>query len=302
MGKAGRLSVALAMLATGTLIGAVAQRMATAEIGTGDRTVLVPLPGPCRLIDTRPASVVGPRTTPLGPAETYTIQGRPPGATGNCTAIPAAAQTLSLNVTADRPSQVTFLTIWPDGPRPIASSLNPAPGPPMPNAVTVALSATGTFNVFNSVGNVDLIIDVVGYYEHHNHDDIYPPPGVDHAFGPQELNLGGAPEPVVSLTLNAPAPGFAIVTANGYTYLGTGGLDQVHCSITNGAVAIDTNREFWTDDHGHVGGDPYLPFSSTRVYPVVSGANTFRLVCDENNGAVAIRDSMITALWVPALY
>ncbi len=52
--------------------------------------------------------------------------------------------------------------------------LNPAPGqPPTPNAVEVDVNSLGQFNVFNGFGTVDVIIDVVGYYEDHNHDDRY---------------------------------------------------------------------------------------------------------------------------------
>lgn len=62
-------------------------------------------------------------------------------------------------------SQRTFLTIWPGGTRPTAASLNPSPGqPPTPNAVNVALSSSGTFEIFNEAGTVDIVIDVNGCY------------------------------------------------------------------------------------------------------------------------------------------
>jgi hypothetical protein len=71
---------------------------------------------------------------------------------------------ISLNVTAVGATAATFLTIWPDGTRPLASSLNPAPGqPPTPNAVATQLSGAGAFNVFNRFGTVDVIVDVNGY-------------------------------------------------------------------------------------------------------------------------------------------
>ncbi|HEY4331343.1 MAG TPA: hypothetical protein VGM78_02185, partial [Ilumatobacteraceae bacterium] len=40
---------------------------------------------PCRLLDTRPSTAIGPRTTPIGPAETYATAVW--GTNGNC-AIP----------------------------------------------------------------------------------------------------------------------------------------------------------------------------------------------------------------------
>ena len=131
---------------------------------------------PCRLIDTRPEPQfnVGARTTPLGPTEAITVDAR--GAQGNCTPaeLPTDAAALVLNVTAPTATADGFLTIWPDGPRPDASSLNPSPAaPPAPNSVTTDLSATGTFNVYNENGFTHLIIDVVGHYVDHHHDDRY---------------------------------------------------------------------------------------------------------------------------------
>ena len=117
---------------------------------------------------------VGPRTTPLGPGETITIDAR--GAQGQCTAaqLPTNATALALNVTVPTATANGFLTIWGDGPRPNASSLNPAPAqPPTPNAVTVTRSGAGTFNVYNENGFTHFIIDVVGHHVPHNHDDRY---------------------------------------------------------------------------------------------------------------------------------
>jgi len=72
---------------------------------------------------------------------------------------------LELNVTAVGATEPTFITIWNNsGSRPLTSSLNPAPGePPTPNAVTVKLY-DGGFSIYNKAGNVDLVIDVTGYY------------------------------------------------------------------------------------------------------------------------------------------
>jgi hypothetical protein len=152
-----------------------------APLSSGERTVLVPLN--CRLADTRPApDTVGPKSSPLGAGETHTFSAH--GTNGNCT-IPADATALSLNVTAlNTTAPLTFLTLWnADQAQPTTSSLNPAAGqPPTPNAVTVDLSATGQFKVFNALGTVNVIIDVTGYYQDHNHDDRYkiefvlPPP------------------------------------------------------------------------------------------------------------------------------
>lgn len=166
------LAIGLSLLTAGTVIGVSSQQFASAEISTGDRPVLVPIE-PCRLVDTRPAALVGPRAVPLGTAETLTVDAQQP-ATPCSGQIPAEALSLSLNVTAIGATETTFLTIWAGGDRPLSSSLNPAPGsPPTPNAVTVDLAADQTFQIYNNLGDVGLLVDVNGYYEHHNHDDRY---------------------------------------------------------------------------------------------------------------------------------
>lgn len=106
-------------------------------------------------------------------ADTLRVAAQEPAT--KCTGkIPADALSLSLNVTAIGASQQSFLTIWAGGDRPLASSLNPSPGePPTPNAVTADLSIDQTFQVYNDVGTLDLVIDVNGYYVDHDHDDRY---------------------------------------------------------------------------------------------------------------------------------
>ncbi len=128
---------------------------------------------PCRLADLRPApDTVGPRSAALGPAETYTLSGW--GTVGNCT-LPSGTAALSLNVTALNPSAATYLTLFPaDATRPLTANLNPTPGqPPTPNAVTVDLNSTGQFSIYNLAGDVGVVVDVVGYYDDHDHDDRY---------------------------------------------------------------------------------------------------------------------------------
>ncbi len=152
-------------------LGAGGVGITNAVVDSGERTSFVPIT-PCRLADTRATEQVGPRNTPIGPGGTHTITAH--GTNGNCT-IPAGATALSLNVTAFNPTIETFLTVYPTGAtRPTTSNLNPKPGqPPTPNAVTVDINATGQFDIYNLGGSVDVIVDVVGYYEDHNHDDRY---------------------------------------------------------------------------------------------------------------------------------
>lgn len=153
----------LGLAAAGTLLAALAASPWDAGAAPGDTdSTFVPIT-PCRLIDTRPGPArVGPHAA-FGVADTKTIQAH--GDNGECS-LPTEAVGLALNITAlDASEAGTFVTVWPDGPLPLAANLNPAPGqPPTPNAVTTQLSSTGSFNVYNERGSLQLVIDVNGYY------------------------------------------------------------------------------------------------------------------------------------------
>jgi hypothetical protein len=141
-------------------------------VSTGERNAFIPIT-PCRLFDLRPApSQIGPRSAALGPHEVYTVQVT--GTNGNCT-IPADATAVAMNVTTVGGTAASYLTVFPsDATQPLASNLNWVPGsPPTPNKVDVKLSATGQISLYNDVGSVAVLADVVGYYADHNHDDRY---------------------------------------------------------------------------------------------------------------------------------
>ena len=163
-----------AIIAAGMIAGALGLASSTAAtVSTGVRTTYVPI-SPCRLMDTRPGSAnIGPRSTPLTAGETYTASAR--GTNGMCN-IPDGAVAVAMNVTVVNPTSASFLTVFPsDAAQPLASSLNWVAGQaPTPNAVTTPLSvAAGKVSLFNNAGSVDVIADVVGYFEDHNFDDRY---------------------------------------------------------------------------------------------------------------------------------
>ncbi len=55
--------------------------------------------------------------------------------------------------------------MWPTGQdRPNVSNLNIGPGDVRANLVTVALGAGGSVQIVNAFGQVDLVVDVAGYY------------------------------------------------------------------------------------------------------------------------------------------
>lgn len=120
---------------------------------------------PCRLFDTRPTTQIGARSTPLGSGETYVVPVW--GTNGNCT-IPTGATGVSISVVIINPSSPSYLTVFPSDAAqiPLASNLNWVAGQaPTPNGVTARLSADGHLSMFNLSGTVDVLVDIIGYYE-----------------------------------------------------------------------------------------------------------------------------------------
>ena len=111
---------------------------------------------PFRVWDTRTSS------GPLGPGGTHTVQISGTGTP----AIPSTATAVTVNLTGIQPSQGTYLSVGPAGKPGLGSSsnLNLNAGVVQANLATVALSASGQVTVFNSVGSVDVAMDVEGYF------------------------------------------------------------------------------------------------------------------------------------------
>lgn len=189
---------------------------------TGSRDVYTAI-APCRVADTRPDYRIGGRSTPLGPADVHTI--KVTGSSGQCANIPTDITAVALNITALQASQRTHLTVWPAGPLPNSSSLNPAPGePPTPNAVTTKIHTDGTFRIYNNSGTVHVIVDVVGYYQDHNHDDrYYTKNQIDGRTKAYELSI--------------PASAFDVRNPNSVREIGSGGQFIVAVGIDDLAYA-----------------------------------------------------------------
>ena len=122
--------------------------------GAGDGWVGI---DPTRIVDTR---TTGPGS--LGKVKAGTPR---PVAVGG-PAIPADASALVLNVTVTEGTAGSFLTVWPQGrTQPTASNLNFAAGETTANAVVVQrVGADGAIDLANAVGEVHVIVDVVGYF------------------------------------------------------------------------------------------------------------------------------------------
>jgi hypothetical protein len=142
------------------------QRTGDATIAGHTFTVVQGSPGtdyftlsPCRLVDTR-QTASGPilfRTT-----RTFAVVG------GACTAVPASAKAIALNVTVTAPTWAGNCRLFPGSVIPQASTVNFSAGQTRANNAVVPLAADGTVAVYCSsggAGSAHLILDVNGYFE-----------------------------------------------------------------------------------------------------------------------------------------
>jgi len=118
-----------------------------------------------RICDTRagnPSTLSGPLFQcvgkTIGPASTLVVQ------VAGLAAVPVGAKDVVINMTAVNPTQDTFLTVFPGATRPLASDLNPSEGDVAGNLSIASISPTGTISIYNNSGDVDVVIDVEGWY------------------------------------------------------------------------------------------------------------------------------------------
>lgn len=107
---------------------------------------------PARLLDTRASGPVGANS-----AISLPVAGRG--------GVPASGvQAVVLNVTAVDPTGSGFVTVWPGGARPNASSLNFTAGQTIANLVIVGVNS-GSVSLYNETGSTQLVVDVVGWFD-----------------------------------------------------------------------------------------------------------------------------------------
>ncbi len=123
----------------------------------GARLVVV---NPARILDTR-------STGPLGPGVQQTLQFR--GASAAGTSVPNDPSIVGalVNVTAVLPTASTFVSVVPTEPVgvPTTSNLNVPAGRVQANLVMVPVGPDGAIHLYNSAGNTNLLVDVMGYLQ-----------------------------------------------------------------------------------------------------------------------------------------
>ena len=109
-----------------------------------------------RVLDTRPATQVGTRSTPLGLAGTLDLV--IPG-------LPDDATAVNLNVTVVDGTEGSFLTVYPSlDARPTASTINWDAAGAVANTATVVIHSDHSVRIFNLKGTVNVVVDLLGYF------------------------------------------------------------------------------------------------------------------------------------------
>ncbi len=120
------------------------------------------LPGPIRILDTRPLNPAAiNKGTPIAGGTAYGLQVT--GESVGGVSIPAGAVAVIGNITVVNPAAAGYLTLFPGGAsRPTASSINYVVGQVIANGVTVRLSNTGVMDIF-AAGTTDVVFDATGF-------------------------------------------------------------------------------------------------------------------------------------------
>jgi len=117
---------------------------------------------PFRLLDTRLGEPAPGPKGKIGPNGTITVDVT--GVAGSL--VPSSGvSAVVVNATVTEPTSGSFLTVFPsDAALPLASNLNFGAGQTVPNLVTVKVGTDGNVKVYNKLGSVHVILDVVGWY------------------------------------------------------------------------------------------------------------------------------------------
>ncbi len=275
--------------------------LVNAQVGSGERTVLVPIE-PCRLADTRATSQVGTATT-IGENTSIVIEAH--GMQGNCD-LPTDATALSMNVTAVDPTAQTNLRIYPtpdDGSVPLTANLNPFPGLPREfNSVVTNLNEDGQFSVYNRFGTVDVVIDVIGYYADHNHDDQYYTKDEADAARPavvyvsSDTDVTGLGAATVVLTAEMTSPGDGTVVAESVVSVTPGsGVTSFTCSLSTDATIDGSTAQTSGSD-----GDADELSTMTSFDVAADDMLTVNLVCESTGGTSTLSNPQLALTFTPA--
>jgi hypothetical protein len=114
---------------------------------------------PARIVDSRDGTGTPDTPWTAGESRAVNVAGRGGVPASHVSAVVA-------NVTETDATAGSHLTVWPTGQTlPTASNLNFTAGQTVANHITVGIGSGGQISVFNHSGQVDVIVDVLGYYD-----------------------------------------------------------------------------------------------------------------------------------------
>ena len=155
---------------------------------------------PCRALDTRPNSFVG--------LKTFNIQGSP------C-APPSTATAYVMNATAIPLGFLDYLTLWPSGQQPLASTLNARDGAVTSN-MAITGSAAGSINAYAPQAT-NLLLDLSGYMAPLGTLTVFttqlPQAFTGQAYNGQLAATGGEPPYTWTITSGSLPPGVTVTSA-----------------------------------------------------------------------------------------
>jgi hypothetical protein len=164
--------------AVAVAIGGGGLGIARATVTSGDKPVFVSIE-PRRILDTRSAVGLTGKFVDATPRDLQVTGDVAVAGVGTAVVVPPGATGVALNVTVVDADGAGFISVRPGGAagEPLTSNLNFEAGQVVPNAVNVDLPASGQIQLwletYEPGRSGDVLVDVVGYYDDHTHDDRY---------------------------------------------------------------------------------------------------------------------------------
>ena len=141
-------------------VGVIGDVVGYYDDGTGPGDLFTPI-DPVRVLDSR--TPTGGWNGKLAAGSPRDLAVRKPQ---NGNGVPASATAVIANVTVTGATVGSFVSVWPAGvPKPSASNLNFGPGQTISNLAIVQIGSNGALSFDNAAGAVDVIVDVVGYFD-----------------------------------------------------------------------------------------------------------------------------------------
>lgn len=149
--------------------------------------------------------------------------------------VPAAGvEAVTLNITVTNASAGSYITAYPTGSaRPLASNLNFVAGQTVPNRVIVKLGTGGKVTLYNAYGNVDVIVDVNGWFTDGS--------GSTQATGSGDVFFGTSPSRILDTRGGGAIPGNSSIVVTV-----TGVPAGAHTAVINVTATNPTSASYLT--------------------------------------------------------